>query len=292
MCTTHTSAARAAHVLSLLASLILSSLTLAGGKEPHGGDILLSIGDGAIVTGLIDEKEMTIESPVFVFAAELGDGGTPTLTSNPGFDSAARTFPTGSRVGWNALDGIKVWNGSVFIDAPGERFTISFTAALQVTVEDAPVAGFDLAVQPDGAWHRHLTYLISRADAMPPTPGVYLLNLEMYSTDISTGTSQPFWLVFNFGDEANHDAAIAWAEMNLAPQPACLGDMVSNDTFLPPADGTVDGADLAFLLSEWGSRPGSLADLVDNATFLPPPDGVVDGADLGVLLSAWGPCAD
>lgn len=32
------------------------------------------------------------------------------------------------------------------------------------------------------------------------------------------------------------------------------------------------------------------ADLVDSDTFLPPPDGIVDGADLAVLLGAWGSC--
>jgi len=71
---------------------------------------------------------------------------------------------------------------------------------------------------------------------------------------------------------------------------SCLGDIVSNATFLPPPDGQVDGADLGYLLSQWGPNPGSLADLVTNGTFMPPPDGVVDGADLAVLLGNWGPC--
>jgi len=71
---------------------------------------------------------------------------------------------------------------------------------------------------------------------------------------------------------------------------ACSGDIVSSATFQPPPDGIVNGADLAFLLGEWGRNPGSLADLVTSATFMPPPDGIVDGADLAVLLGAWGPC--
>ena len=46
------------------------------------------------------------------------------------------------------------------------------------------------------------------------------------------------------------------------------------------ADGTVDGADLAILLGQWGlGAPGD----IDG-------DGVVDGADLGSLLGAWGVC--
>ena len=43
-------------------------------------------------------------------------------------------------------------------------------------------------------------------------------------------------------------------------------------------DGSVDGADLAMLLSEWGTQ-GGRADLNGN--------GFVEGADLAVLLSHW-----
>jgi hypothetical protein len=74
------------------------------------------------------------------------------------------------------------------------------------------------------------------------------------------------------------------------PPVGCAGDMVSNDTFAPPGDGAIDGADLAFLLGEWGANPGSPADIVSNATFAPPPDGFVDGADLAFLLGEWGTC--
>jgi hypothetical protein len=52
---------------------------------------------------------------------------------------------------------------------------------------------------------------------------------------------------------------------------ACLGDLTG--------DGTVNAADLASLLSSWGSSTGDLTG-----------DGVVTAADLAALLSAWGPC--
>lgn len=67
-------------------------------------------------------------------------------------------------------------------------------------------------------------------------------------------------------------------------------DLVDSATFMPPGDGVTDGADLAFLLGEWGANPGSIADTVSSATLAPPPDGIVDGADLAVLLGGWGPC--
>ena len=56
---------------------------------------------------------------------------------------------------------------------------------------------------------------------------------------------------------------------------SCPGDLYP--------DGTVNGADLGILLSEWGEvTPTTTADL--NR------DGAVDGADLGMLLVSWGPC--
>jgi hypothetical protein len=77
--------------------------------------------------------------------------------------------------------------------------------------------------------------------------------------------------------------------INVDP-PTCPADIVTLATFQPPGDGQVDGADLAYLLGEWGANPGSLADIVTSATFQPPPDGVVNGVDLAVLLGAWGVC--
>ena len=48
-------------------------------------------------------------------------------------------------------------------------------------------------------------------------------------------------------------------------------------------DGTVNGADLALLLGQWGAMGANSADF--NG------DGVVNGADLAILLGLWGPCA-
>jgi hypothetical protein len=46
-------------------------------------------------------------------------------------------------------------------------------------------------------------------------------------------------------------------------------------------DGTIDAADLATLLSAWGSNDPS----VDLDC-----DGTIGGSDLAVLLGSWGPC--
>jgi hypothetical protein len=59
--------------------------------------------------------------------------------------------------------------------------------------------------------------------------------------------------------------------------PACSGDIWQDDD----STGSVDGDDLAFLMSSWGSADGA-ADI--NG------DGIVDSVDLSYLLGAWGPC--
>ena len=69
----------------------------------------------------------------------------------------------------------------------------------------------------------------------------------------------------------------------------CAGDLVDSKTFQPPPDGTVDAADLAYLLGAWGDNL-SCADMVTSDTFAPPPDGSVDAADLAYLLGNWGNC--
>ena len=45
-------------------------------------------------------------------------------------------------------------------------------------------------------------------------------------------------------------------------------------------DGSIGGADLAYLLSIWGLKNLPIGDLTD--------DGSIDGADLALLLSRWG----
>ncbi len=62
-------------------------------------------------------------------------------------------------------------------------------------------------------------------------------------------------------------------DFTLESAPVCPADLTGN--------GTIDGADLGILLSNWGSS--GVGDLDGSGT--------VDGADLGVLLSDWGACS-
>jgi hypothetical protein len=244
----------------------------------HVGDIGLSVVEGRLVTGEISASGLGAER--LVFTGQFGSTGSPHFTSDPGFDALPGTFAVGTRVGFRFTGPVLVWNGSAFEPTSpagpmsGERVRGAFLT-LNATSTDAPTPGFDLAVQSNGGWHRHLSWtLLPATGEVEPQPGAYLVPLAMYSTDPAVGESAPFAIVMGDGvpDEVLAEAAAA-AEVIYAGGSACLGDLNGN--------GTVDGADLGALLSAWGTDgPGDL-----NA------DGVVNGADLGSLLSAWGPCA-
>ncbi|MFM8731263.1 MAG: hypothetical protein ACKOGJ_01885, partial [Phycisphaerales bacterium] len=53
-----------------------------------------------------------------------------------------------------------------------------------------PAPGFDLAVQPDGGWHIHPSMeLLAAPGAAGPDTGVYLVQLDIYSTDAAIAAS-------------------------------------------------------------------------------------------------------
>jgi hypothetical protein len=255
----------------IAASIALATATAAHAQ--HEGDIGLAVVDGRIVTTAIEGA--ALGSPRRVFAGSFGDTGVPWFTSNPGFDALPGTFPTGTRVGFRFSGPLLVWDGAGFVTtasdpALGERLRVSFLT-LSATSGTEASPGFDLAVQGDGGWHRHLSMtMLPAAGAEAPAERTYAVQVELYSTAPGIAPSMAMWLVLDGGAPDFTDAFEA-AEREIDP-PVCAADLA--------VDGTVDGIDLGILLGNWG-QPGS-ADL--NA------DGVVDGVDLGILLGNWGPC--
>jgi hypothetical protein len=258
-----------------LPAAVLAGLIAAPAAAQHTGDIGVSIDAGRITTRAITASGLA--EPLRVFAGAFADTGVPWFTANPGYDAPSGALPTGTRLGVRFMGPIRVWDGDSFeLTSPsgalaGERLRLSFLT-VNATSGDGPVPGFDLAVQSDGGWHRHLNMtLLAAPGATAPEPGTYLAPLQLYSTAAGVESSEEFWLVLNGGSDAASFAAALSAAMD-AMAPACTGDI--------DASGVVDGADLGILLSTWGAT--GPADLDGSGT--------VDGADLGILLSAWGGC--
>ena len=259
------------HRLSTIfaAILMVMHFTTSSAMAQHAGDIRLEVEDNALlVSGPIGESDTG-----GVFYGEFGDTGFPGYTSNPGFDAQPNTLPAG-RIGFRVLAGLSRWDSDqgAWLDPAdvGESLEISFIT-LSTLVEDDPIDGFDLAVQPDGGWHRHVNFeLMNDAKGMR-TPGVYRLDLSLYST-MGIADSNSFTIAFGY-EASEEEASEALASL-------------SNDETECPADldgnGVVNGADFGLLLAAFGSDD-SAADL-DG-------DGIVTGSDIGLLLSVWGSCS-
>lgn len=267
-----TLAPHAQRAIALVLSLFAPVCTA---HAQHAGDIGLTRDDGGrIVTHLISGSALV---PERVFTASFGDTGVPNFTQNPGFDAASGTFPATARIGFDFRAPLRRWTGSGFAATDpqdpllGERLRGSFIS-LSATTGAGPVAGFSLAVQGDGGWHRHISWTLQpAAGSSVPVAGVYLIELSLWCTDAAVEDSDPFWVVMSAGASA--------ADIELAEQ--WVRDSIGHSC---PADlddsGSIDGIDLASLLANWGGvGQGDISG-----------DGTVDGVDLAAVLAAWGPC--
>ncbi len=251
----------------LIAAALCALLVNSTVQAQHSGDIGIGVVDGALqVYGPIGGVDTN-----GAFYGQFGDTGFEGFTSNPGFDAFSSTLPAG-RIGFQVRSGLRRWDSDLEAwrdpTEVGERLRIWFIT-LSTIVEDGPIAGFDLAVQPDGGWHRHLNFELLGDAEGNRLPGMYRLDLSLYSS-MGLGDSNEFTIAFDY-DATAEDVEAALA--SLEPVSDCLGDLDDS--------GEVAGSDIGLLLSAFGSDD-PLADL-DN-------DGGVTGSDIGLLLSNWGPC--
>jgi hypothetical protein len=204
-------------VTSVLVSFAAASLTLAPAAiAQHAGDVGLGVVDNRITTGAYEMG--TFVPGQRVFGSEFGEL-FPNFTDEPGFDSAPGTFPAGSSITFNVLGALRQWDGTSFSAIAPVRISIGFGPITPVLtpLTDVFTPGFSIAVASNGEWHRHLEYTLQA----PATDGIYLLELNLVGNTPSTQASLPFWLVFNQNSiEAEHDAAIDWANANLVPTPS------------------------------------------------------------------------
>jgi hypothetical protein len=97
-------------------------------------------------------------------------------------------------------------------------------------------------------------------------------------------------LIIEWSADCNNDGIVDYgqilqgqlADTNANGVPDSCESPTCADADLFPT-GTVNGADLGAMLSQWGEAPAGTASDLNR-------DGAVDGTDLGILLSFWGPC--
>lgn len=206
--------------LCAVLALAPSFATANGHGHMHEGDIELEVEDGRIVThpGRAFESELGIDTNSDGMIDLWG------MTESPGFDSEPGTFPVPSAVGFNLLEPLLLWTGSGYetTGPMGPTMKVAHSVLEAVTGEGF-VPGFELGVHPDGdnagRWHRHYDFsLVDNGAGL--ADGIYLLTMQMTSSDPGISPSQRFWIVFNYRmDEATHDAAFDWVETHLVPEP-------------------------------------------------------------------------
>lgn len=224
--------------------IVLTFCSYTEAQHAHQGDFELKVEFGSII---VEPRVLPSELLKDEFFS----------TDEPGFDSEPGTFPSGTTVGFNILDALKRWTGDGFdpLIAPAQEMMI--VSYLQQICETSAgfVSGFDISVAGNGSWHRHLIFTLNGPGTNNPDRGIYLLELELYSTSLAVSSSYPIYIVFNVDDEPSHERALEWVHENLA-RPVCMQKLPAdlND------DCRVDFHDFALFAESWLScnlRPQS-----------------------------------
>lgn len=250
--------------------------TPAVGQSLHDTDILIRHGSGgSIETGLVGQSGT--EWGRRVVRGRLDLGQFPNLSDDPGFDSQSGAFPPGTVIGLDLLAALRVWDGDTFetIDPDLAMSVTKGSSIVTTPAVDQRVPGFTFgSADGGGRFHHHVRFFLDPFDASQVIPGMWLLEIELWSTNAAVLPSEPVFIVFASGAEAvaQQDEAVEWVEQNLIGGPCSLADLAEPYGILDLADIT------AFIGAFVGEDP--LADLAE-------PFGVFDLQDITAFVSAF-----
>jgi hypothetical protein len=258
-----------------------------GASAQHLIDIAISVNNqGAIATGTFQVQGLNVvtvpSSRVFIteFGLEF-----PSYTDNPGIDSLVGAFQGGSQIGFNIRKALRKWDGTQFPlgpeGIPPEQIQIQLGPAVNTAVTpltDVLVPGFSLSVSNGGnnigEYHHHPGFTLLD----PASDGIYLLEMELWSTQPGLATSPPYWELF--GQNASMSdlqTAATWVTNNIW-MPTCPADL--------NADGVVDDSDFAIFVVAYNEldcgatgAPACSGDL--NGDWL------VDDSDFVIFVAAY-----
>lgn len=260
------------------ALLLASCACTLAQAQLHDGDIILTINESRLTTNAVSTGSII---PNRVFATTFGSFD---FTDSPGFDTPSGALPPGSQIGFNVLKALRLWDGSAFpadsSGIPAERLRIRKTGFGDIFTPSADTftPGFGIDVSSGGEFHQHVGFTLQS----PNGAGIYLLELELWSSVPSILTSEPLWIVFN-NDLASEDlnAATQWVLDNLIGSP-CAAD-VNGDT-------EADILDFLDYLDSFGACSGQPAPCTGSSAVPADFNGdtLVDILDLLDFLDAFG----
>ena len=232
-------------------AIVFISLSVTASAQAHV-DAMPYVSNNRLFTGSASFEEPDITTPVSydqrVFGAEFGedDVSQPFFTEDPGFLAPTGALPggAGKKLGFNVLDGLKYWDGTGAVNfgavPSGESMYISL-GSQHTQVSTSPVPGFGFTIGANEGLHDHLDWLLFGSDNNPipgdgiePATGVYLLQMELWTTIPGVASSDPIWFVYNnHVSEDVHDAAVDWVTATYTPEPAsCLMFLVGGSIAL------------------------------------------------------------
>jgi hypothetical protein len=230
----------------LPAALFVAAGTTSVAHAQHA-DVSPRVSGGQIVTDGYEDSTSTLTPNQRVFAYDFQeDALDPYFAGDPGFNAFSGSgLPVGSQFGFNVPSGsdfglpanLTFWNGTgdvSFGSVPSGETLVLNMGSQNVTFGNSTgdLTGFSIStVGSGGTIHRHLNTFLNGSDGnnqpgdgVVPAGGIYLVPMELTSSDSGIADSLPMFLVFNNGlTEEQHDEAIDFVQTNVVPEPAGLG---------------------------------------------------------------------
>lgn len=203
-------------------------LVMTGVAAAHDGDIGIRVSSGRLETVLASG-----EPPAQSFGTEVErvfavEWAFNALTNDvridePGLASADAAL-LGQSLGFNIRAAMRRWDGSGFVPTAftagvgGGDLDLDF---IDTPATDATVTGHSIIV-PQIPFDFHYDWRLNNATETTGM-GIYLVEVELTNPGGTLLTSDPIWLVFNYGlSEEDHEAAIEHVVENLVPTPGTL----------------------------------------------------------------------
>ena len=216
----------------------------AAGASAHGPQIQIDVENGQIVTrrlfpdGRYEPADTPVQRvyPMPLAQRALGDANDgwyaqPNAAfplSGPGIATWQGGFATGSIISLTFADGLKLWNGSAFVD-PGAEQVDAYRGAARTTgaisSDAGPFNAFSFTAIANSDDEHKSAFLRLLGDGvspnMPSDDGIYLVSLQLTTNEAGVAASDPYYLLLNKNaSAASEAAALDYVNANLAPEPS------------------------------------------------------------------------